>query len=97
MEDSDGNILKSRIQINSLDVTTSGSRILHGESQTVIRTDDVQGANSLRGFRIILTLLVDHVQLHGELAIMIGDDGIGERAGNIPAIRLDVLQREKSR
>lgn len=77
---------------NLLDVASSGGRILHGESQTVIRTDDVQSANCLRGLRVVFALLVDHVQLHGEFAVGIGDDGVRERAGNVPAVRLDILQ-----
>lgn len=77
--------------VNSLDIASSGDRILHGKSQTMIRTDDVERSNSLRGFRIVLALLVDHVQLHGELTIRIGDYGIWESAGNVFAVRFDVL------
>lgn len=79
--------------INSLDVASSGSRILHGKSQTMIRTDDIQSSNGLSGFRIVLALLIDHIQLHGEFAIRISDYGIRESARDVLAVRLDVLRR----
>lgn len=58
----------------------------------MIRADNIQSANGQSGFRVVLALLVDHVQFHGEFAVVIGDDGVREGSGNVFAVRLDILQ-----
>lgn len=57
----------------------------------MVRTDDEQGPYGLAHLGILPLFLIEHAQRHGQIASGIGNDGIWKIAGNIQAIRLNVI------
>lgn len=55
------------------------------------RINDVQSAHGFRNFWIVLGVLVNHVQLDGQLSVRVSDDRERKLADNVQTVRLDVL------
>lgn len=74
-----------------LNIATGGSRIVHGQSQTMFGIDDVQSSDCECVILTVPVIFINHVQLYGQFPSFIGNNGIREIPGNVPAVRLDVI------
>lgn len=74
-----------------LDIASGGHWIDHGQTQFMVRTDDVERTDSFRRFGVAHLIFVDHIELNSQFAFCISDDWIWKFAGNIQAVRFDVL------